>query len=61
VRIAADDALRESMRDAARQAVAMLRPEQVSTDFDALLQQLVEARRDGAPDTLATTAEREAS
>jgi len=61
VRIAADDALRESMRDAARQAVAMLRPEQVSTDFDTLLQQLVEARRAGAPDTLATTAEREAS
>ena len=61
VRIAADDALRESMRAAARQAVAMLRPEQVSTDFDTLLQQLVEARRAGAPDTLATTAEREAS
>ena len=61
VRIAADDALRESMRAAARQAVAMLRPEQVSTDFDTLLQPLVEARRAGAPDTLATTAEREAS
>ena len=61
VRIAADDAMRETMRDAARQAVIALRPEQVSTDFDALLQQLVDARRERAAGTLATTAEREAS
>ena len=61
VRIAADDTIRESMRDAARQAVSMLRPEQVSADFDALLQQLSEARRSGATDTMTTTAEREAS
>ncbi|BDU17292.1 glycosyltransferase family 4 protein [Lysobacter auxotrophicus] len=61
VRIAADDDLRESMRGAARQAVAALRPDQVSSDFDGLLQQLIEARRDGAAGTLATTAEREAS
>ena len=59
-RIASDDAMRGAMRDAARQAVGALRPEQVSTDFDALLQQLVEARSDGATD-IATTAEREAS
>lgn len=61
VRIAADDTIRESMRDAARQAVSLLRPEQVSADFDALLQQLSEARRSGATDTMTTTAEREAS
>jgi len=61
VRIAADDGLRAAMRDAARQAVSALRPAQVSGDFDALLQLLVEARRTGATDTLATTAEREAS
>lgn len=61
VRIAADDAMRETMRDAARQAVIALRPEQVSTDFDALLQQLVDARRERAAGTLATAAEREAS
>jgi hypothetical protein len=59
--IAADDTIRESMRDAARQAVSLLRPEQVSADFDALLQQLSEARRSGATDTMTTTAEREAS
>ncbi|RDY66607.1 glycosyltransferase family 4 protein [Lysobacter soli] len=61
VRIAADDAMRETMRDAARQAVIALRPEQVSTDFDALLQQLVDTRRERAAGTLATAAEREAS
>jgi len=61
VRIAADDAMRESMREAARQAVSALRPEQVSTDFDALLLQLVQARRENPTDTLAATAEREAS
>jgi glycosyltransferase involved in cell wall biosynthesis len=60
VRIAADDAARETMRGAARQAVGALRPEQVSADFDALLQQLVDARR--SSDTISTTtAEREAS
>ncbi|MDR0184753.1 glycosyltransferase family 4 protein [Lysobacter arvi] len=60
-RIAGDDALREQMREASRTAVAALRPEQVSADFDALLQQLADARRTGASGALATTAEREAS
>ncbi len=60
VRIAADEVARETMRDAARQAVITLRPEQVSADFDALLQQLVDARHN--TDTISTTtAEREAS
>ncbi|WP_342315810.1 glycosyltransferase family 1 protein [Lysobacter sp. FW306-1B-D06B] len=59
VRLAADDNARETMRTAARQAVAALRPEQVSADFDALLQQLIDAR---SADTLTpTAAEREAS
>lgn len=44
-RIAGDDLSRSAMRMATRQAVASLRPEQVATDFDALLQGLVQARR----------------
>ncbi|HEY0503464.1 MAG TPA: glycosyltransferase family 1 protein, partial [Lysobacter sp.] len=45
VRIAGDDLTRGAMRMATRQAVAALRPEQVAADFDALLQQLVDARQ----------------
>ncbi len=62
MRIAADDLSRGAMRMATRQAVSALRPEQVAADFDALLQQLVDARQcagGGAMDT--ATAEREAS
>lgn len=40
LRLASDDVLRQSMRSAARSAVAGLRPEQVAADFDAILQGL---------------------
>jgi glycosyltransferase involved in cell wall biosynthesis len=39
-RIAGDDALRRAMGTAAREAVAKLRPAQVSADFDELLQRI---------------------
>ncbi len=40
LRIATDTALRAQMRLAARDAVSVLRPEQVAADFDAILQRL---------------------
>jgi glycosyltransferase involved in cell wall biosynthesis len=43
VRIATDTALRAQMRLAARDAVSVLRPEQVAADFDAILQRLARA------------------
>lgn len=61
VRIAGDDLSRGAMRMATRQAVAGLRPEQVAADFDALLQQLVQARRGEAALIESSTPEREAS
>ena len=42
-RIAADPGLRAQMRLAARDAVSVLRPEQVAADFDAILQRLAHA------------------
>ncbi|MCI4567504.1 glycosyltransferase family 1 protein [Lysobacter sp. CFH 32150] len=47
-RIGGDDVLRGAMRMAAREAVSGLRPEQVAADFDALLRNLAEARRQDA-------------
>ena len=44
-----DDALRGAMRQAAREAVAGLRPEQVAADFDDILRGLSLARRQDAP------------
>ena len=44
VHIATDADLRAQMRLAARDAVSVLRPEQVAADFDAILQRLVLAR-----------------
>ena len=44
VRIADDDALRRTMGTAAREAVAKLRPAQVSADFDELLQRIARER-----------------
>ena len=43
LRIATDTALRAQMRLAARDAVSVLRPEQVAADFDAILQRLARA------------------
>jgi glycosyltransferase involved in cell wall biosynthesis len=43
VRIATDTALRAQMRLAARDAVSVLRPAQVASDFDAILQRLARA------------------
>jgi glycosyltransferase involved in cell wall biosynthesis len=43
-RIAGDDALRRAMGIAAREAVAKLRPAQVSADFDELLQRIAHDR-----------------
>ncbi|HEY5849193.1 MAG TPA: glycosyltransferase family 1 protein [Lysobacter sp.] len=64
-RIAGDALTQRAMRMATRQAVAGLRPEQVATDFDALLQELVHARRHVGIATLPSTPpeqpEREAS
>jgi glycosyltransferase involved in cell wall biosynthesis len=40
VRIAADGSLRAQMRLAARDAISVLRPEQVAADFDTILQRL---------------------
>ena len=48
VRIGTDPALRAAMREAGRDAVSGLRPEQVAADFDALLQDLA-ARRSPSP------------
>ncbi|GAB2500742.1 glycosyltransferase family 1 protein [Pseudoxanthomonas sangjuensis] len=45
VRLAREDALRTSMGRAAHVAVQLLRPEQVSADFDELLAGLANARR----------------
>lgn len=44
VRIAADASLRTQMRLAARDAISVLRPEQVAADFDAILQRLAKVR-----------------
>ena len=44
-RIGSDDVLRGAMRMAAREAVSGLRPEQVAADFDTVLRNLAEARR----------------
>lgn len=44
VRIATDPALRAQMRLAARDAISVLRPEQVAADFDAILQRLARTR-----------------
>lgn len=44
VHIATDANLRAQMRLAARDAVSVLRPEQVAADFDAILQRLIRAR-----------------
>ena len=44
VHIATDADLRAQMRLAARDAVSVLRPEQVAADFDAILQRLARAR-----------------
>ncbi|HEY5802108.1 MAG TPA: glycosyltransferase family 1 protein [Lysobacter sp.] len=64
-RIAGDALTHRAMRMATRQAVAGLRPEQVATDFDALLQDLVHARRHAGTAVLPSTPpeqpEREAS
>ncbi|UNK50452.1 glycosyltransferase family 1 protein [Lysobacter sp. S4-A87] len=61
-RIAGDDLSRSAMRMATRQAVASLRPEQVATDFDALLQDMVQSRRNAGVASLPSTPpEREAS
>ncbi len=48
-----DAALRGQMRQAARQAVSALRPEQVASDFDDILRGLSEARRLRAPAAIA--------
>lgn len=61
VRIASDDLSRGAMRMATRQAVAGLHPEQVASDFDAVLQQLACARRETGGALASSTAEREAS
>ena len=53
VRIGGDDRQRAAMGHAGRDAVAGLRPDQVAADFDALLQGLVEARRNDATAALA--------
>lgn len=47
-RIGSDDVLRGAMRIAAREAVSGLRPEQVAADFDDLLRNLAETRRQDA-------------
>jgi len=47
-RIGGDDVLRGAMRMAAREAVSGLRPEQVAADFDELLRNLAETRRQDA-------------
>ena len=44
VRLGTDDALRDAMRPACRDAVSMLRPAQVAEDFDRILQMLVNHR-----------------
>ncbi len=54
-RIAGDDLSRSAMRMATRHAVASLRPEQVASDFDALLQDLVQARRSAGVAPLSST------
>lgn len=61
VRIAGDDLSRTAMRIATRQAVIGLHPEQVATDFDALLQQLARARQPSGAAMDPSTAEREVS
>lgn len=49
VHIAGDDALRRAMSLAGREAMQRLRPEQVASDFDALLAHLARTRRQHAP------------
>jgi glycosyltransferase involved in cell wall biosynthesis len=44
VRIATDGGLRAQMRLAARDAISVLRPEQVAVDFDTILQRLAHSR-----------------
>lgn len=45
LRIAEDAGLRAQMRLAARDAISVLRPEQVAADFDTILQRLAHARK----------------
>jgi len=49
VRLGSDDVLRGAMRMAARASVADLRPERVAADFDALLQDIAERRKQHDP------------
>lgn len=48
VRIASDDSLRDAMARTARRAVEELRPEQVASDFDDILQSLRAGGRDAS-------------
>jgi glycosyltransferase involved in cell wall biosynthesis len=59
VRIGTDTALRSGMGQAGREAIGGLRPEQVATDFDALLHELAARRRASASIETGTSAERE--
>jgi glycosyltransferase involved in cell wall biosynthesis len=49
VRLGSDDVLRGAMRMAARGAVADLRPERVAADFDAVLQDIANRRKQHDP------------
>ncbi len=53
VRIAGDDALRGAMSAAGREAMQLLHPEQVASDFDALLAHLARTRRQHASAAIA--------
>ena len=59
VHIATDPNLRAQMRLAARDAVSVLRPEQVAADFDAILQRLIRARTPHVPPIPASSVARE--
>ena len=59
VRIGTDAALRAAMSHAGRDAISGLRPEQVASDFDALLQNLAARRHASAPLETGPQAERE--
>ena len=58
-RIAADPSLRAQMRMAARDAISILRPEQVAADFDAILQRLAHTEKNHERRLVATPAARE--
>jgi len=59
VRIGADPTMRAHMRLAARDAVSMLRPQQVAADFDAILQRLARAEPRHVSDPAAPQTARE--